>query len=185
MLQAQQLKEVLSMFQFPSGNNKGISIIELLVGAGILTMSLSALLGFLSFAVSTASFLKQQTQAITLGQGALEALKNFRDGTLWNVDDPQNQYDGLGKVQTGVSYRMGLSLDVPARWQLLLGTEAIGMFARTMVFENVQRDVNSNIVSAGGVDDPNTKKVTVTVSWQAKTKPQEVAIISYLTNWRQ
>jgi hypothetical protein len=173
------------MSQFLFGNNKGISIVELLVGASILTMSLSALLGFLSFAVSAASFVKQQTQAIKHGQGALEALKNFRDGTSWNVDDPQNQYDGLGKVQTGVSYRMGLSLDVPSRWQLLLGTETMGLFARTIVFENVQRDVNSNIVSAGGVNDPSTKKVTVTVSWQAKTKSQEVVIVSYFTNWRQ
>lgn len=173
------------MFRRHSGSNAGISIVELLVGAAILTMSLSALLGFLVFALSTTSFLKQQTEAFTLGEGAGEALKNFRDGTLWNVDDPQNQYDGLGKASTGVAYHLGLSLDVPPRWQLLLGTETTGIFTRSIVLENVQRDVNSNIVSTGGIDDPNTKKVTVTVSWAAKTKTQEVTIVSYLTNWRQ
>ena len=173
------------MLRFLSGSNKGISIIELLLGAGILTMSLSALLGFLVFALSTASLVKQQTQALTLAEGALETLRNFRDGTAWNVDDPQNQYDGLGKAQLGVPYRMGLSLDVPARWQLLLGAETTGIFSKTIVLENVQRDVESAIVAGGGIDDPNTKKVTVTVSWQAKTKPQEVAIVIYLTNWRQ
>ena len=173
------------MFHLLPGNNKGVSIVELLVGASILIVGLSALLGFLSFALSTTSFLKQQTQAITFAEGALEALKNFRDGTTWNVDDPGDQYDGLGKAQTGVAYHLGLSGDVPPRWQLLLGAETIGMFVRSVVLENVQRDVNSNIVSSGGVSDPNTKKVTVTVSWTAKTKAQEVTIVSYLTNWRQ
>ena len=179
------------MFHLLPGNNKGlpaqagVSVVELLVGASILIVGLSALLGFLSFALSTTSFLKQQTQAITFAEGALEALKNFRDGTTWNVNDPQDQYDGLGRAQTGVAYHPGLSGDVPPRWQLFLGAETIGMFVRSVVLENVQRDVNSNIVSSGGVSDPNTKKVTVTVSWTAKTKAQEVTIVSYLTNWRQ
>lgn len=185
MPKVKQPKVHLSMFQVPVGNNKGISIVELLVGASILTMSLGALLGFLSFALSTSSFLKQQTQAITLAEGVLEALKNFRDGTGWNDDDPENRYDGLGKAQTGVSYHLGLSLDVPPRWQLLEGTETVDIFVRSLMLENVQRDVDDNIVSAGGIDDPNTKKVTVTVSWTAKTIPQEVVTVSYLTNWRQ
>src|SRR3989338_9353471 len=160
-LKVKQPKGVLSMFRRFSGSNKGISIVELLVGASILAMSLSAMLGFLSFALSAASFFKQQTQATALAEGALESLKNFRDGTAWNVDDPQDQYDGLGKAQTGVPYHLGLSQDVPPRWQLLLGPETVGIFARSVVLENVQRDVNSNIVSAGGIEDPGTKKVTV------------------------
>ncbi|MDO8474155.1 MAG: hypothetical protein Q7S62_01215 [bacterium] len=173
------------MFLSPSGSNKGISIIELLVGAGILTLSLSALLGFLAFTLTTSSFLKQQAEATALAEEALEAVRSFRDGTSWNVDDPQNQYDGLGQVQTGVPYHLGLSLDVPPRWQLLREAETIGIFARTIVFENVQRDVNSNIVASGGVQDPDTRKVTVTVSWTARTKAHEVVVVSYLTNWKQ
>lgn len=179
------------MLRHPSGSNKylpvqaGISIVELLVGAGILTMSLSALLGFLSFTITATSFVKQQTQAITLAEGALEAVKNFRDGTAWNADDPQNQYDGLGRVQTGVPYHVQVSQDVPPRWQLLSGGETMGIFTRTIVLENVQRDVDDNIVAAGGIQDPDTKKVTVTVSWTAKTKAHDVVIVMYLTNWRQ
>ena len=57
-----------------------------------------------------------------------------------------------------------------------MGPETVGIFARSVVLENVQRDVNSNIVSAGGIEDPGTKKVTVTISWLAKTKTQEVAV---------
>ena len=173
------------MFHHLSGNSKGISIIELLVGTGILTLSTSALLGFLAFTITTSSFLKQQTEATALAQEALEAVRTFRDGTGWNDDDPQNEYDGLGQVQTGVVYRVALSGDVPPRWQLIAGSETIGMFSRSVTFESVQRDVDDNIVESGGVQDPNTKKVSVTVSWTAKTKQHDIALVSYFTNWKQ
>ena len=173
------------MFHHLSGNSKGISIIELLVGTGILTLSTSALLGFLAFTITTSSFLKQQTEATALAQEALEAVRTFRDGTGWNDDDPQNEYDGLGQVQTDVAYRVALSGDVPPRWQLIAGSETIGMFSRSVTFESVQRDVDDNIVESGGVQDPNTKKVSVTVSWTAKTKQHDIALVSYFTNWKQ
>lgn len=185
MCKVKQYKVLLSMPHHPSGSNKGISVIELLVGAGILTLSLSALLGFLAFTLATTSFLKQQAKATALVEEALEAVRSFRDGTGWNDDDPQNQYDGLGRAQTGVAYHIALSEDVPPRWQLLSGSEMITLFSRTVTFENVQRDASDDIVASGGVQDPDTKKVTVTVSWTAKTKVHEVTVVTYLTNWKQ
>lgn len=180
------------MFLHFSGSNKalrlrseqGFSIIELLVGAGIVTLSMSALLGFLTFALTTSSFLQQQAEASALAQEALEAVRNVRDGTGWNDDDPQNQYDGLGKVQTGVAYHSALSQDVPPRWQLLSGPETLSIFTRSVVFENAQRDVN-NTIAASGIQDPDTKKVTVTVSWTARTKAHDVAVVAYFMNWKQ
>lgn len=185
MLQAQQHKALLSMLHHPSGNNKGFSIIELLVGFSILTMSLGALLGFLAFTLTTSSFLKQQTEATAFAQELLEAVRSFRDGTSWNVDDPQNQYDGLGKAQTGAAYHIAISQDIPPRWQIILGEETLSIFSRSVTFENVQRDVNSNIVVTGGVNDPNTKKATATVSWSAKSKNHQIDIVTYFTNWKQ
>lgn len=167
------------------GNNKGISIIELLVGASILTLSLSALFGFLAFTLTTSSFLKQQTEASALAQELLEASRSFRDGTGWNDDDPQNKYDGLGRVQTGVAYHPELSEDVPSRWQLVAGSETVRMFVRSVTFENVQRDVDSNIVTTGGINDPHTKQATATVLWSAKSKNHQVDIVTYFTNWKQ
>lgn len=167
------------------GDNKGISIIELLVASGILTLSLSALLGFLTFTLTTSSFFKQQAEATALAEEALEAMRNFRDGTAWNFDDPQNQYDGLGQAQTGVAYHVALSGDTPPRWQLLLGQETLGIFTRSVTFENVLRDVNGNVVSAGGVQDPDTKRVIVMVLWTERSRPHQIDMVTYLTNWRQ
>ena len=164
--------------------NRGISIIELLVVIVIIGVAISALLSFATFSLRTASLLKQTTQASFFVQDALEALKNYRDNTGWNDDDPGDQYDGLGVVSTGVSLRVKLSGDTPLRWQLLLGQETLGIFTRDIVMEPVERDGSDNIVDSGGVLDLETKKVTVTVSWEERGGTRELEIITYLTNLR-
>jgi len=62
---------------------------------------------------------------------------------------------------------------------LIQGEEDVNSFTRKVVFENTFRDATDNIVETGGINDPNTKKATVTVSWQEK----QLEIITYFTNW--
>ena len=164
--------------------SKGISIIELLVAIVIIGVAVSALISFATFSLRTASLLKQTTQASFFAQEAMEALKNYRDNTGWNDDDPLNNYDGLGVVPTGASLRFELSGDTPARWQLLSGTETLGIFTRDIVLEPVERDKQDNIVVSGGTLDLGTKKVTVTVFWEERGGTRELEVITYLTNWR-
>lgn len=47
---------------------------------------------------------------------------------------------------------------------LLNSSEQIGIFTRTVIAASVNRNGSSDI-SASGTDDPNTKLITVTVSW--------------------
>lgn len=164
--------------------SKGISIIELLVAIVIIGVAVSALISFATFSLRTASLLKQTTQASFFVQEGLEALKNYRDNTGWNDDDPLNNYDGLGVVPTGASLRFELSGDTPQRWQLLSGTETLGIFTRDIVLEPVERDTQDNIVVSGGTLDLGTKKVTVTVFWEERGGTRELEVITYLTNWR-
>ncbi len=44
-------------------------------------------------------------------------------------------------------------------------TEQIGIFTRTSVASAVNRNVSTGIIGSG-VDDPGTKLITITVSWQ-------------------
>ena len=164
--------------------SRGISIIELLVAIVIIGVAVSALISFATFSLRTASLLKQTTQASFFVQEGLEALKNYRDNTGWNDDDPLNNYDGLGVVPTGASLRFELSGDTPQRWQLLSGTETLGIFTRDIVLEPVERDTQDNIVVSGGTLDLGTKKVTVTVFWEERGGTRELEVITYLTNWR-
>ena len=164
--------------------SRGISIIEILVAIAIIGVAVSALISFATFSLRTASLLKQTTQASFLVQEGLEALKNYRDNTAWNDDDPQDEYDGLGVVPTETSLRFALSGDVPSRWQFLSGTEVLGIFTRDIVIEFVERDLQDDIVESGGVLDFGTKKATVTVSWEERGGTRELEVVTYITNWR-
>jgi len=140
------------MSQNQFGNKKGISIIEILVVIAIIITALSSLLGLASFSLGVSTLIKQTNQANNLSQEVMEAVRNFRDGTSWDID-------GLGKLATSTDY-YPQATGSPSKWQLVQGTENIDGFTRKVVFSNVQRDGNGNIVEGGGVNDPQTKKIT-------------------------
>jgi type II secretory pathway pseudopilin PulG len=169
------------MFQNQIGNNKGITIVEILVIIAIIGIAFGSLLGLSALSLRVSTSIKETSRANSLAQETLEAVRNFRDGIPWNNDDPENKYDGLGVITTGTAYHPEKSTDTPPKWQLIQGEETVNGFTRKVVFENVQRDGNDNIVDSGGTNDPDTKKVTVTVTWKNK----EVKIVTYLTNWKQ
>jgi len=151
-------------------NKKGVSIIELLVVAAIVTIGL---VGLLSVTVSSLKFsrqIKETEQAKALAEEALEAVRNFRDGTTWGT--------GLGALNLDVAYHPE-KIGTPLRWNLVSGQETINGFTRQVVIKEVFRDASSNIAPSGLVD-ANTKMIVATVSWGTKT----VEISTYLTNWQ-
>ena len=162
-------------------NEKGLSIVEILIIAAIIAIALTSLLGIATFSLKIATLEREVTQANILAQETMEAVRNFRDETDWNNDDPQDQYDGLGIIATGVAFHPEKSSDTPPKWMLIQGEETIG-FTRKVVFEDVSRDGNDDIEQTYNPnnDDPDSKKIIVTVSW----KDKEVEIITYFTNWK-
>ena len=107
----------------------------------------------------------------------MEAVRNFRDNTTWDTD-------GLGTLTAGTDYYPEIvTVGTTTKWTMTAGTESIGDFTRKVVFDDVSRDtISYDIESTYNVlnDDPDTKKVTATLSWGNRS----VEIISYLTNWR-
>lgn len=152
---------------------KGISIVEILIAIAVIVIGLAGLLGVATFSLKISTLIKETTRANNLAQEAMEAVRNFREGTDWNTN-------GLGTLTAGLAYYPQKSTDIPAKWQMISGEETIDGFTRKVIFNNVQRDGNDNIVESGGTNDPDTKKLTVTVSW----KEEKIEIVTYLTNWR-
>lgn len=164
-------------------NQKGISIIEILIVIFIITVTLTALLGLVNFSLKTSTLIKETTKANAFAQEMMEVIRDFRNEVSWNNDDPGNQYDGLGIMTTGIAYYPEKSIDIPPKWMLIQGEETISSFTRKIVFEDVSRDFTTDDIE--GVynlinDDPDTKKATVTVSWKNK----KVELITYFTNWK-
>lgn len=164
-------------------NNKGASIVEILVVAAIITASLAALLGLAAFSLKVSSAAREATEAKNIAEGIVEAVRSFRDATEWNNDDPANQYDGLGIVSVGVSYHPEKSTDSPPKWQLIQGEQTDGIFTSGIVFENVSRDPATDDIEQiynPLNQDLNIKKATITVSWKTKS----LQIVTYFTNWK-
>ncbi|MBI2573987.1 MAG: prepilin-type N-terminal cleavage/methylation domain-containing protein [Candidatus Wildermuthbacteria bacterium] len=164
--------------------NKGISLIEVIVGSAIISIAMFGIFRFLSFSVANSAISAQFAQANALVQGGMEGVRAFRDGTAWTNNDPNDLYDGIGILQIGASYKLQKSGDNPPQWQLVPGTETVGAFQRTIVFSNVNRDGGDSIAESGGSLDDDTKKATVQVAWSNRGQTYQAQISAYLTNWR-
>lgn len=165
--------------------NKGLSIIEILIVIAIIGFALVSILGLVSLSLKTSTSIKEITQANTLAQEAMEAIRNFRDGTEWDINGLKD-YIGTGAT-TSDPYHSELDNNFdPPKWILVEGEEAIGDFTRKVVFKKVSRDpLTQNIEPTYNEDndDSDTRKVEATVSWKNGNK--KIKLVTYLTNWKQ
>ncbi|MCI5108291.1 MAG: prepilin-type N-terminal cleavage/methylation domain-containing protein [Candidatus Pacebacteria bacterium] len=139
--------------------NRGISLIELLIGASILTIVMVALVVvFQSFLVNSFTSV-EKVQGALLAEEGIEAVKSIRDNDWGNLSD-------------GTHY-----LTFSSDWSFTETPETIGIFSRTVLIEGAYRDVADDLASSG-TSDPDTKKITVTVNWSAGTETIE----TYITN---
>ena len=177
------MRKYLIYFYKNRTGQKGFSIIEILVVVSILSIGLLATLEVTAFALKNSVIVKETNQAAKLATETAEAVRNFRDGILWDNDDPANKYDGLGVVTAGAAYHTEKSTDNPPKWQLIVGAQTIDGFSRQVVFINVSRDPTTQDIETSYNpvnNDSNTKKATITITWGAKS----IELVTYFTNFR-
>ena len=56
------------------------------------------------------------------------------------------------------------------------------IFERIFTIENVGRDANDDIIGSGGINDPDTKKIVVSVSWRGRNGTTTESMSTYITN---
>ncbi|MBI2040457.1 hypothetical protein HYT18_05310 [Candidatus Microgenomates bacterium] len=147
-------------------NQKGLSIVELLVTIGLAAILFPALLtGFVAARGGRAQQ-EQRIQATALVEEAQEAVRQVRESG-WEAF-----------VTTVCPCHPKIS---GSSWILAAGAETTADgFTRSLTIEDVLRDADGNIVTSGGTDDPSTKKVTTTLSW-GNPIPSSITSIQYLT----
>ena len=159
-----------------STQQRGYIILEAFLAVMVIGIALAVFLDIGALSIKTATSIKKSSQANFLLKEAMETTRNFRDGTTWSTN-------GLGTTTPGNNNPYHFVLDTsttPNTWNLTPGTETIDIFTRKIIFDQVYRDANNNIVSSGGTLDADTKKVTATISWPDRT----MNLITYLTNWK-
>lgn len=145
---------------------KGQSLVEILLAMGLAAILLPALLTGL---VTSREGKAQQSQRVAtsaLLKEAEDAVRSVREAGWDNI-----AIDG--------TYYPVASLSA---WSLSAGSETISGYTRSVIISSVYRDASGNIVATGGTLDPSTKKVSVSVSWNA---PVSSAVTSefYLTRY--
>jgi len=160
--------------------NRGFGIVEILVAVGIASVSLVSLMGLFNNYLKVCNNNKQNIEALNLAQEAMESVRAVRDDS-WN---------NISNLTPGTIYHP-VQQGTPPEWGMSSGTETINnFFLREIILAEVYRlDASGDIVLSGGVLDPDTKKVTVTVCWNTQincnSAKYKVNLVSYITNWNQ
>ncbi len=160
--------------------NKGFILLDILIAVVIINVAFIALLETGVMLLNLSSSISNITQADFLIKEEIEATRSFRDGTNWSVN-------GLGMVNRGSNNPYHVFLDAsstPNKWNLISGAETSGIFTKSIVFDNVSRDPSTNNIESNYNqlhNDPNTVKITATLTWLNKTSQ----VVAYLTNWQK
>jgi len=149
----------------------GFGLIEILIAGAVITVSLLSVVGFFIFSQSVTLRTVRNTEAVSLAEQAMEAVRKLRDES-WDTN--------IGVLTAGTTYYPTIASD---KWTLTSTNPSLGSFyTTTIVFSQVNRDVSDNIAQVG-TDDPETRKVDVSVSWQEGQNAKDVSLTMYLTNF--
>ena len=152
--------------------SKGMVLTELLMVIAVIIICLTALVGAFSFALKVVGQEKAKLEGVLLGQELMEGLRSFRDNTDWTTN-------GLVVFTNGAVYHLEPSPS-PTGWQISAGEGIDGQFSHQLVFYEVRRDANSNIVEGGGVFDSKSKKAVITISWPGDV----ISLTGLFTDWQ-
>lgn len=71
------------------------------------------------------------------------------------------------------------------QWALQTNPDTINeRFIRSVTIAPVRRDASCHIVESAGTNDPDTKKITLTLNWPAEPVSQTIIGQRYITNWK-
>ncbi|MBI5912907.1 hypothetical protein HY839_00510 [Candidatus Azambacteria bacterium] len=149
---------------------KGVGMLEIVIAVSIISAAFFSVVQVSAFTLKVMQGRNDKARALAYAQEGIEAVRNMRDGG-WTAN--------ISGLTFGATYYLTTS---GSQWALtgtnpgMLGSK----FTRTIVLANVSRDINDNIATSGGTDDPKTKKVTTTVSWGSPAK--SIQLVTYITD---
>mgnify|MGYP001600702618 FL=1 len=148
-----------------------MSLAEVVIAATVITVFLTALVGLYNLQLKVIFGSARQIKAGFLGEEGQEGVKYLRN-LSWSAN--------IVPLTTGATYRLVWQ---EGKWAVTSsGAYIDGLYDRTIVFDSVERDAQSNIVSSGSTVDPNIRKVTVTTSWLERSATSTRVLTTYLVN---
>ena len=144
---------------------------EVVLAAGILSLALLSIIGIAGRSIIVSRRALESYTASTLLEEGAEAARIVRDGGWANISG----------LSTGTTYYP--SYDIPTNtWSFSATPNAVGIYTRTIVISDVDRDLSANIAPSGA-NDPDTKLFTETVAGkESDSTTQSKSLSFYLTN---
>jgi type II secretory pathway pseudopilin PulG len=149
---------------------KGFGLLEIVVAVGIISISIYAVFGLFTFAIKSVDENLEKAKAVFLLEEGVEAVRVLRDSSWQN---------NIASLTAGEDYYLEFT---GATWQATSSNVYIqNAFERKFVLEDVYRDGNDDIAETGTLD-PDTRKLTVSVSFLGSKGTTTRSVITYLTN---
>ena len=151
---------------------RGFGLIEIVIGSAIISIGILAVSTSYTTYVQYAFSNQKNVEAIYIIEEGIEAMKFLRDRG-WSGN--------IAPLSTATTYYLTFN---GSYWATTTSPQYIdGQFLRSINLGDVNRDANDHI-SASGTLDPNTKKITSTVSyWQGHSTTTR-SISTYISNIR-
>lgn len=152
------------------GGNTGFGLIEIIVGAAILSVALLSISRFFQATFRASTITQSALQGDYLLEEGVEAVKLFRDAGYTN---------NILNISTTTPHYF---LWNGTTWATTTASTLIdNKFLRKFTLADVKRDVNNDIATAGTYD-PDTKLVEVSVEWVDPMGTTTRSIQTYITN---
>ena len=150
--------------------NQGLTLVEVLVGVFLIAIIILSVAQVSFIALKALKDKDDKIKALSYAKEGMEIVRYLRDES-WSLN--------IANLNLDTNYYFDNS---SGKWSLTQTNPGLleGKFKRFVVFKSVMRDSNDNIVSSGGLNDPKTRKVIVTVLWDDDKK--NVSISAYITD---
>ncbi|MBI1957591.1 MAG: hypothetical protein HYS44_04030 [Candidatus Niyogibacteria bacterium] len=150
-------------------NDAGFAILEIVISVGLIATALFALSGVARLAYRATTEASDRTRAGFLLEEGFEAIKTIRD-TSWAAIENLTPDQSLYLVFSG------------GQWSATTSPQTTdSIFTRSVVVRAVLRDASQNI-AASGTNDPDTRKVEVSVAWNERGRMLVASSTTYVTN---
>lgn len=154
-------------------SQKGFGLIEVMVGAGIITVAILALFASYNIYLSYAFTNQNNVRAASLLEEGVEAVKLLRDSS-WTSK--------IATLSSGTTYYLYWD-NTNSIWTATTTVQPYidSIFNRTFTVASVNRDGNNDI-AASGTADSGTKLITVNVTYKSGHSTTTSTVSTYITN---
>ncbi|MDO8600358.1 MAG: hypothetical protein Q7R73_01910 [bacterium] len=152
---------------------KGFALIEIIVGVAIIAGAFLMLGNIAELTLRLVDVSTERLQAVFLLSEGIEAVRTIRDDG-WT--------ENIASLDANTMYYLQFNT-VNNEWATTTITQILdGVFTRSFVLGEVERDAEDDIVSSNGTVDPDTRRIDMTVSWTNRSRSYEESISTYITD---